>query len=121
MTYLEDEIFRQPGSWAAAIARADGAPLPAPGERVAVLGCGSSLNVSRAYAWLREAAQTWAESHPALEFRHGPISVADAGTAVGAIGPVPAALAADAGRTGALVTGGDADQPRSLSRAVILA
>jgi fructoselysine-6-P-deglycase FrlB-like protein len=290
MTHLEDEIFSQPASWATAIASAAGAPLPLPGERVAVLGCGSSLNVSRAYArlreqaghgltdaypaseftgtrtydhmvfisrtgttsevlaalrqapagvtttaitaepsaplaqetnsvvlldyadersvvssqfistaiviarahlgedvsalpaaaaaalarplpddltdraeftflgagWaafvadeaalkLREASQTWAESYPALEFRHGPISVADTSTVVWAMGPIPESLTADAARTGATVIADHADplvsltgaqrlavalaarksinpdQPRSLTRSVILA
>ncbi len=290
MTYLEDEIFSQPASWATAIDRAADARLPRCGERVAVIGCGSSLNVSRAYArlredagqgvtdaypasevtggrsydhmvfisrtgttsevlaalraapagvvttsitadpdaplaqhtdnvvlldfaderavvssqfissalvlirahlgadlralplaaaaelarplpagitdrreftflgagWasfvadeaalkLREASQSWAESYPALEFRHGPISVSDPGTVIWGIGEIPASLAADCARTGALVVahGGDPltcligaqriavalaqgkginpDYPRSLSRSVILA
>jgi fructoselysine-6-P-deglycase FrlB-like protein len=290
MTHLEDEIFSQPASWATAIALAAGARLPGSGERVAVIGCGSSLNVSRAYArlredagqgvtdaypasevtgtraydhmvfisrtgttsevlaalravpagvvttsitadpdaplaqetanvvlldfadersvvssqfvssaivtvrahlgedlstlplaaaaelsrplpagitsrreftflgagWasfvadeaalkLREASQSWAESYPALEFRHGPISVSDPGTVIWGIGEIPESLAADCARTGALVVddggdpligligaqrlavalaqgkGIDPDYPRSLSRSVILA
>jgi fructoselysine-6-P-deglycase FrlB-like protein len=290
MTHLEDEIFSQPATWATAIARAADARLPERGERVAVIGCGSSLNVSRAYArlredagqgmtdaypasevtgtrtydhmvfisrtgttsevlaalhdapagvvttsitadpdaplaqqtdnvvlldfaderavvssqfissaivtvrahlgeelsalplaaaaelarplpagitdrheftflgsgWaafvadeaalkLREASRSWAESYPALEFRHGPISVSDSGTVVWGIGEIPASLVADSARTGALVidNGGDPltgligaqrlavalaqdkgidpDHPRSLSRSVILA
>jgi fructoselysine-6-P-deglycase FrlB-like protein len=290
MTHLADEIFNQPAAWATAIARAASVPLPVPGERVAVIGCGSSLNVSRAYArlredaghgltdgypaseltdtrtydhmvfisrtgttsevldalrsipagvittsitadpaaplaqetdnvvlldfadersvvssqfistaiviarahlgadvsglpaaaaaalalppldgltdrtefsflgagWaafvadeaalkLREASQTWAESYPALEFRHGPISVSDPSTVVWGIGEIPASLASDAADTGALVIadggdpligligaqrlavalaaakGIDPDEPRWLSRSVILA
>ena len=94
---------------------------------------------------LREASQTWAESYPALEYRHGPISVSDAGTVVWALGQVPADLLADARHTGATVIASDADplagliaaqrlaavlaerkgidpdQPRALSRSVILA
>jgi fructoselysine-6-P-deglycase FrlB-like protein len=94
---------------------------------------------------LREASQTWAESYPALEYRHGPISVSDAGTVVWALGRVPADLLADARHTGATVIASDADplagligaqrlaavlaerkgidpdQPRALSRSVILA
>jgi fructoselysine-6-P-deglycase FrlB-like protein len=290
MTHLEDEIFSQPASWANAIALAAEARLPGSGERVAVIGCGSSLNVSRAYArlredagqgatdaypasevtgtraydhmvfisrtgttsevlaalraapagvittsitadpnaplaqetgnvvlldfadersvvssqfissaivtvrahlgedlstlplaaaaelarplpagitsrheftflgagWasfvadeaalkLREASQSWAESYPALEFRHGPISVSDSGTVIWGLGEIPGSLAADCARTGALVVdnggdpltgligaqrlavalaqakGIDPDYPRSLSRSVILA
>jgi fructoselysine-6-P-deglycase FrlB-like protein len=68
LTYLEDEIFNQPASWATAIARAKDAPLPAPGERVAVIGCGSSLNVARAYARLREdAGHGVTDAYPASE------------------------------------------------------
>jgi fructoselysine-6-P-deglycase FrlB-like protein len=68
MTYLEDEIFSQPESWVTAIARAKRAPLPAPGERVAVIGCGSSLNVARAYARRREdAGHGVTDAYPASE------------------------------------------------------
>ena len=94
---------------------------------------------------LREASHTWAESYPALEYRHGPISVSDENTVVWALGDVPPGLLADARRTGALVIssaadpltgligaqrlaavlaerkGIDPDQPRALSRSVILA
>jgi fructoselysine-6-P-deglycase FrlB-like protein len=94
---------------------------------------------------LREASRTWAESYPAMEYRHGPISVSDQHTVVWGIGEVPADLVADAARTGAtvLAPGGDPlagligaqrlavmlaarkgidpDQPRALSRSVILA
>jgi len=94
---------------------------------------------------LREASRTWAESYPALEYRHGPISVSDSGTVVWALGEVPPSLLADARRTGAMVIASDADpltgltdaqrlaaelaarkgidpdQPRALSRSVILA
>ncbi len=94
---------------------------------------------------LREASRTWAESYPALEYRHGPISVSDPGTVVWALGEVPPDLLADARRTGATVItspadplpgligaqrlavalaerkGIDPDQPRALSRSVILA
>jgi fructoselysine-6-P-deglycase FrlB-like protein len=94
---------------------------------------------------LREASRTWAESYPAMEYRHGPISVSDENTVVWALGEVPADLLADARRTGATVISSDADplagligaqrlaaalaerkgidpdQPRALSRSVILA
>ena len=94
---------------------------------------------------LREASRTWAESYPAMEYRHGPISVSDENTVVWALGDVPPGLLEDARRTGALVIASDADplaeligaqrlaavlaerkgidpdQPRALSRSVILA
>ena len=58
MSHLMDEIASQPECWTKAIelAASAGSALPAPGERVAVVGCGSSLNVARCYASLREAA-----------------------------------------------------------------
>src|ERR1022692_3387988 len=58
---------------------------------------------------LREASRTWAESYPAMEYRHGPISVSDENTVVWALGQVPADLLADAGRTGATVVSSDGD------------
>jgi fructoselysine-6-P-deglycase FrlB-like protein len=57
MTYVAEEIASQPGCWRRALslaARTDG--LPDPGERVAVVGCGTSLYMAQAYAALRERA-----------------------------------------------------------------
>jgi glucosamine--fructose-6-phosphate aminotransferase (isomerizing) len=50
------EIASQPECWARAQAQAISRPagLPAAGERVLVLGCGTSYYVAAAYAWLRE-------------------------------------------------------------------
>src|SRR5579859_486150 len=68
MSHLLDEIASQPEVWRTAIDAAATAPLPAPGERVAVIGCGSSLNVSRAYARLREqAGHGQTDAYPASE------------------------------------------------------
>jgi fructoselysine-6-P-deglycase FrlB-like protein len=70
MSYLTDEIASQPGCWSRAIevAGSAGAALPRPGERVAAIGCGSSLNVARCYAVLREAAgQGETDAFPASE------------------------------------------------------
>jgi fructoselysine-6-P-deglycase FrlB-like protein len=58
---------------------------------------------------LREAAQAWTESYPAMEFRHGPISAAGADTVVWAVGPVDDAVLSDAASTGAAVVGGVRD------------
>jgi fructoselysine-6-P-deglycase FrlB-like protein len=92
----------------------------------------------------REAAAFWTESYPAMEYRHGPISVSGPGGVVWVFGPAPPALAADVAATGAeyvsdeldplvdLVraqrtaislarhAGRDPDRPRSLSFSVIL-
>ncbi|MCY7373558.1 MAG: SIS domain-containing protein [Spirochaetaceae bacterium] len=52
------EIASQPECWSRALERARaGVPgLPTAGERVLVLGCGTSYYVGLAYSWLREAA-----------------------------------------------------------------
>src|SRR5215469_18780248 len=70
MSYLTDEIASQPGCWSRAIGMAgsEGSALPRPGERVAAIGCGSSLNVARCYATLRETAgQGETDAFPASE------------------------------------------------------
>ncbi len=56
--HVDEEIRRQPGSWtrAAALLPELGGVLPAAGERVAVVGCGTSWFMAAAYAMLREAA-----------------------------------------------------------------
>ena len=53
-----EEIASQPDCWARAYAHAASGPagFPAPGERVLVIGCGTSYYVAAAYAWLREEA-----------------------------------------------------------------
>jgi fructoselysine-6-P-deglycase FrlB-like protein len=58
MSITGDEIATQPGLWprAAALAGEHAADLPAAGERVAVIGCGTSWFVAQAYAALRERA-----------------------------------------------------------------
>lgn len=56
MTYMERELRSQPEMWRAAARLAPGAPLPGAGERVAVVGCGTSWFMAQAYATLRESA-----------------------------------------------------------------
>ncbi|MFB7721885.1 SIS domain-containing protein [Nocardia sp. NPDC056100] len=55
-THLSTEIASQPDNWvhARVIAERNRALLPASGERVAAIGCGTSLFMARAYAALRE-------------------------------------------------------------------
>jgi fructoselysine-6-P-deglycase FrlB-like protein len=92
----------------------------------------------------REAAQFWAESYPAMDYRHGPIAIAQAGRLVWDLGGSPAGLAEEVATTGAefishdldplaalvvaqrfavalsVSKGLDPDHPRSLTRSVIL-
>jgi fructoselysine-6-P-deglycase FrlB-like protein len=66
------EIDRQPECWARALALLPdvGDALPKPGERVAVLGCGTSWFMAVAYAALRESAGHGAtDAFAASEFR----------------------------------------------------
>ncbi|MFE2814987.1 SIS domain-containing protein [Streptomyces nigra] len=74
MTYVEDELNSQPECWTRAAADATDAcaRLPEPGERVAVVGCGTSYFMAQAYAALREAAGAGeTDAFAASEFPHG--------------------------------------------------
>ncbi|MGH3164879.1 MAG: SIS domain-containing protein [Trebonia sp.] len=57
-TSLRTEISSQPDCWSMAADEAGryASTLPAAGERVGVIGCGTSLYIARAYAELREQA-----------------------------------------------------------------
>jgi fructoselysine-6-P-deglycase FrlB-like protein len=142
--HLGADIAALPGAAALEVNR----PLPpdlTEHSEYTFLGRGWAAAVaSEAALKLREASRTWAESYPALEYRHGPISVSDSSTVVWALGEVPPDLLADARRTGATVLapdtdplaaligaqrlaallaerkGLDPDQPRALARSVIL-
>jgi fructoselysine-6-P-deglycase FrlB-like protein len=74
VSYVEDELASQPECWQRA---ADEAPvhrsaLPAPGERVAIVGCGTSWFMAQAAAALREqSGQGETDAFAASEFPHG--------------------------------------------------
>ncbi|WP_129311014.1 SIS domain-containing protein [Streptomyces sp. L2] len=74
MTYVEDELNSQPECWTRAAeetARHAGA-LPAAGERVAIVGCGTSYFMAQSAAVLRETAgQGETDAFAASEFPHG--------------------------------------------------
>lgn len=55
-THTEAEIASQPDLWERAVANVPADALPEPGERVAVVGCGTSWFIAMAYAALRERA-----------------------------------------------------------------
>lgn len=72
-SHLAAELATQPDNWvdAADLAREHAALLPAAGERVAVIGCGTSLYVARSIAALRESAglgetDAWPGGNPVL-------------------------------------------------------
>ena len=58
MSHASEEIASQPAMWrlAADTARAEGARLPAAGQRAAIVGCGTSLFMAEAWAAARELA-----------------------------------------------------------------
>lgn len=114
-------------------------------EQITFVGRGWTVGLANEAALkLRESAQFWTESYPAMEYRHGPISIATSGRATWAFGEVPEGLAEDVRATGAhfehrdidpmadLVrlhrlcvakaarAGVDPDRPRHLSRSIIL-
>lgn len=127
---------------------AAGEPLPAEWAdraRITFLGTGWTVGLaSEAALKLREASQSWTEAYPAMEFRHGPISVVDEDSLVWMFGTAPSGLSSDLAVTGAswvtstldpvadlvraqrlavaraAARGLDPDRPRNLSRSVIL-
>jgi fructoselysine-6-P-deglycase FrlB-like protein len=69
--YVLAEIASQPDCWARALRTADSAAevLPARGERVAVIGCGTSWHIAAAIATARQAAGHGdTDAFPASEF-----------------------------------------------------
>ncbi|MHA3683320.1 SIS domain-containing protein [Leucobacter sp. HY1908] len=114
-------------------------------EQVSFLGRGWTVGLAHEAALkMREAAQAWTESYPAMEYRHGPIAIAAPGRVTWRFGEAPEGLAEQVARTGAhfeasaldpladlvraqrvslaraLALGLDPDQPRNLTRSVIL-
>lgn len=114
-------------------------------EQVSFLGRGWTVGLANeAGLKLRESVQFWAESYAAMEYRHGPISIAAPGRMTWAIGDVPEGLPEQVRATGAhfehrdidpmadLVrlhryclaraeaAGINPDEPRNLTRSIIL-
>jgi fructoselysine-6-P-deglycase FrlB-like protein len=114
-------------------------------DRFVFLGTGWTVGLAHEAALkMREAALAWSEAYPSLEYRHGPISLAQPGTLVWHLGPADPALVADVEATGATVVCGaldplaeliliqrtavalalarglDPDHPRNLTRSVVL-
>ncbi|GAB3801240.1 SIS domain-containing protein [Humibacter antri] len=114
-------------------------------DQYTFLGSGFSVGIAHEAALkMRESSQSWTESYLAKEYRHGPIAIAAPGRVTWAFGALPEGIAADTTATGArfehrdidamadLVRlhrvalerarrkGLDPDQPRNLTRSVIL-
>lgn len=137
------------GALADASAPALALPLPhgvLEAQRITFVGSGWGVGIAREAALkCREAAQLWTEAYPAMELRHGPISVLDEHSLVWIFGAAPEGLVGDVRATGAGVAsfadedpmvaliraqstavaiavrrGLDPDRPRNLTRAVEL-
>jgi fructoselysine-6-P-deglycase FrlB-like protein len=77
-------------------------PVQADVEQITFLGRGWTVGLAEEAALkCREAATFWAEAYPAMDYRHGPISIAAPRRVVWAFGEVPAHLADDVEATGA--------------------
>jgi fructoselysine-6-P-deglycase FrlB-like protein len=124
---------------------ADLDPALVDAEQYAFLGRGWTVGLAHEAALkMREAAQAWTESYPAMEYRHGPISIAAPGRVTWMLGEAPAGLLTEVEATGARFVasdrdamaelvliqklallrarsrGLDPDEPRNLTRSVIL-
>ncbi|MFI8961656.1 SIS domain-containing protein [Streptomyces sp. NPDC053493] len=100
-------------------------PLPAAWLRqnqFTFLGTGWTVGLAdEAALKLREAARAWTESYPAMEYRHGPISISDPGSLVWCFGPVPPGLSDEVSATGAHFVADAVDPVAALVRAQRLA
>jgi fructoselysine-6-P-deglycase FrlB-like protein len=70
---------------------------------------------------MREASLAWTEAYPAMEYRHGPISISTRSTATWMLGEAPEGLAGQVRATGALWVAGTLDPLAELVRAQRLA
>jgi len=123
-------------------------PLPvdvAGVEQWTFLGRGWTVGLAHEAALkLRETAQAWTEAYPAFEYRHGPVAIAAPGRVVWSFGPLHPDIAEQIGATGATVLapeldplaslvlaqraavalaesrGLDPDEPRNLTRSIVL-
>jgi len=114
-------------------------------EQLSFLGRGWTVGLAQEAALkTREAAQTWAEAYPAMDYRHGPIAIAAPGRVVWMFGTAPDGLEDDVRATGATWLASnldpmahlvlaqrvavararqaslDPDHPRALTRSVVL-
>ncbi|MGC0273073.1 SIS domain-containing protein [Pseudactinotalea sp. Z1739] len=125
------------------------APLPDAGlsaEQITFLGSGWTIGLAHEAALKnREASQAWTESYPAMDYRHGPVAIAGPNRLTWNFGAAPQGLREQVEGTGATFLADesldpladlvlaqrvalerarllnlDADQPRGLTRSVIL-
>jgi fructoselysine-6-P-deglycase FrlB-like protein len=150
LTLLRESVEPGAAEAAAADAvRALAGPLPVDPvviDQWTFLGRGWTVGLaSEAALKLRESAQAWTEAYPLFEYRHGPISIAAPGRVVWSLSPLEDAVVAELAATGATIVtddidplaslvlaqrtavalaeahGLDPDNPRNLTRSVVLA
>lgn len=124
-------------------------PLPegaVEARQFSFLGTGWTIGLANEAALkMREASLSWTEAYPAMEYRHGPMSITDESSVVWFLGTPPTNLADQVRELGAVVAdvpdrdplaeliriqrlavqigaakGLDPDRPRNLSRSVVL-
>ena len=129
----------------ARVAIADVDPTLAGAEQYTFLGRGWTIGLAHEAALkMRESSQSWTESYPSMDYRHGPIAIAAPGRITWQFGVAPEGLDAQVAATGgrfvqhpidpladlarlhrvaldrALAKGLNPDEPRNLTRSVIL-
>ncbi|MFE7633233.1 SIS domain-containing protein [Kitasatospora sp. NPDC057518] len=148
LALLRGRLGLAPADLAAHAERALAAPLPeraTEAGQFTFLGTGWTVGLAHEAALkLREASGSWTESYPAMEYRHGPISVTGRGSVVWFFGEPPTGLVDQVEPTGAVLSvsaldpmadliraqrlavelakgrGLDPDQPRNLTRSIVL-
>jgi CRISPR-associated protein Cas5a/b/c len=120
LTLLRVHLGDDPARTIADAKRALAEPLPADAfsfDHFVFLGRAWTVGLAHEAALkMREASASFSESYPAMEYRHGPISLAGARSLVWALGDVEPDLLADVRRTGATVVGSDLDPVAELVR-----
>lgn len=141
---LTADVARSIADAEAVLASDDDAAL-SDAEQYTFLGRNWTIGLAHEAALkMRESSQSWTESYPSMEYRHGPIAIAAPGRVTWQFGEAPEGLAAQVEATGARFVqhpidpladlvrlhrvaldravdrGLDPDQPRNLTRSVIL-
>ncbi|MFG2501058.1 SIS domain-containing protein [Streptomyces sp. NPDC048441] len=79
-------------------------------EQFSFLGTGWTYGLAlEAGLKMREAAGAWTEGYPAMEYRHGPISITGPGRVAWVFGAVPQGLGDDVARVGGTFVAGSGD------------
>lgn len=87
-------------------------------EQISFLGRGWCYGIAQEAALkTRESAQFWAEAYPALDYRHGPLSISQPGRGVWIFGAAPDSLKKDIKATGAHLEFSGIDPMADLIRA----